>query len=225
MFVSKPGWPLFAVFVVAASTAACVPSRYPLSDEATSRGDEQLIGRWTMDDETYVVRMRPGMENTLELDHLVNGKEAGQASTIYTTVIGPHRYLSAETTERGGETAYTIARYELAGHDTLKVRLMDAEVLAKTIIGKRLAGTVKVLKDQPTKDGHTGLSFVTPLLKSLVGQEAEQAAIAGPAPLERTTFDVRLADSPRQLARYLDEHGDACFPDDEEHVLVFQRTP
>ena len=138
---------LLATAAMTLTIAACVPeSRHPLSDEKTSKIDEQLIGKWIDEDgdpDTVVLfKPRKGAKNTFEASGL--GEPDEKPGIFFTTKINSRRYLSFEgEDEKTDRKRYAICWYEYADPDTVKIYLLDEKAIEKAIVAKELAGEIR----------------------------------------------------------------------------------
>jgi hypothetical protein len=119
-----------------ASISGCVPSKFPLSDEKTSKIDERLIGTWVITDDSERVALE------LHAKAGANALEDSEGELLYTTSIGGDHYISEPYTE-DGKHMWVICGYEFSKDGDLKVYQLNPAVLAKSIGAGELAGKVK----------------------------------------------------------------------------------
>lgn len=115
-----------------------MPSKYPLSDEATSTVDEALIGTWidTKDKEKRPLELRRKDGTSV--------MEDSDGESLYATTIGNDRYVSVpDPDEATGENLWNIYAYEILQNGDLKVYGLDPDAVADAIAKGDLAGTVK----------------------------------------------------------------------------------
>jgi hypothetical protein len=147
MRIAKQVMTLCVVGSLLAVFASCVDSKYPLSDEKTSKIDEGLIGNWEYNG-TWKVSKSRDVKNALE----VMSPESTAPGLAFTTTIGSGHYLSlgdkiptADAKKRVGQ--YNIYRYRITDKDTVEFRGMDSEVIEKAIAAKQLRG--QIVDDEP----------------------------------------------------------------------------
>jgi hypothetical protein len=180
------------VATIVIAFTSCVPvAKHPLSDDRTSKIDSRLLGKWRIEgsSESVVFRKLAGSTNTLELvDFLETDKngQAAEALVLFTTEIDSQWCMTiAHPTEK--DEGVWIARYEIDPEDTMSVYIMDADVIARAIATGALRGEVRT-----TKHVAWVFSFI---------------------PIPYRERSVTITESPDGLARYLKQHGEACFQD------------
>ena len=141
---------------LAASGAACVPCKHPLSDEKTSKVDERLIGEWRFydgdkpdadADPLFVGRVK-GRDTALEVVQSGIDKEGHvivERILLYATKIGSLQMISMPRQEvkEDRETVYDVVLYDMPDKDTVNWYVMDDQLIGAAIEKKELPGTVK----------------------------------------------------------------------------------
>jgi hypothetical protein len=132
----------FLLFSALAVASGCVPSKFPLSDEKTSKVDPQLFGRWVDKDDkdSFFVVMPKDGQNALEF----RGAGAENPETVFATVINELHYLSLPfKDEETGRLQYHIVMYEFVDNDTLTLYVLDPKVILKAISDGELTGIIE----------------------------------------------------------------------------------
>ena len=191
---------LLAFSLALFSITACVPEfDHPLSDEKTSKIDNQLVGRWeAIKDEGskdkkksfWIFSRQEGVENTLNfreetlpLSGEDNAKtdQKDKPADAFTTRIGAARYLSVggSKDDKGKEKSYIICRYTISKDGVLTVYLMNQEVLGRDVAARKIPGIVEYSGKNKSR-------------------------------LDR----VRITAEPSDIAEYIKARGSECFKDD-----------
>jgi hypothetical protein len=198
--------------MIALASAGCdVEFRHPLSDESTSILDERLIGDWsTGDGEIWRVTKRTGCKNSLELQ-IVGSPDPPPPphGIIYTTVVGPHRFLSLrDPVEDADGRVSSIYRYEYADEHTVTFFGQDLDAFRAAIAAKELRGEIRIKKCE-----------CSPPLDSPVPSPDTQAIT------ETVENEIVTVTEPAEaLTRYLAKNGLRCFPDKKRNRLTFRRV-
>ncbi len=124
---------LLAVF------ASCVESRWPLSDEKTSKIDERLIGSWKDGAVgVWTVKKSTDVKNALEVK--IPDPNAPDQTPAFATTIKSKNDLSVNMSEPNAqpdEVKYEIYQYVFVDADTMELRGMNEEAIIKAIEKKQ----------------------------------------------------------------------------------------
>ena len=197
-------WFYLAICVGLAAFAGCeLPvSVHPLSDEATSTFDEQLIGTWEMVppvDQTpgpadvpprFIYGKVAGKPNILEcVTTELDGDGHAQVHRIpmYPCRLGELRYLSVviNPDEAKEKQVYLIMLYELKDDSEFRFFMLNKDVIGPAIEREDLAGVVKKLDPDPN----------APL----------------PEQVKPKYREVRITAEPKELAAYLQRRGKEAY--------------
>jgi len=177
---------------------SCVESKYPLSDEKTSKIDERLIGTWRGDvgPEGWQVEKSARAQNALDVT--MPGTDATQKMLAFTTTIKSKRYMSVKGMDEAAKNAsggagFSVLQYAFLDKDTVQVRGMEPNVIENAIANKTLEGEVKIERSR----------FLL-----IFTSETRTPIITAP---------------PRAIARYLEAHADECYPAKTEAMLTWKR--
>jgi hypothetical protein len=196
---------LLLVTSLLALAASCVESRHPLSDEKTSQVDQRLIGTWLPEgDAAAGHRVTRSVQTPNALDLLVTDANGKGNALLFTTTIQSKAYLSVKDLydegQKEGPLAYTIYQYQFLDNDTVQLRGMEPDVIARAIADKRLGGEIRVSQRKS---------------KRLFGLIESRKLVE-----ERTPI---ITDTPEGIARYLRAHADECYPAQTDSMLTFKR--
>jgi hypothetical protein len=139
----------FASLLVVA--ASCVETKHPLSDKKNSKIDARLIGNWKEPDDGSIwkVTKDPKVPNTLVV--VIPDAHGPIRTSALVTTIKSKGYLSCldsdGSDEKDKEATYNIFQYVFIDKDTVEIRGMEAEVIAKAIARKEITG--QIVKKEP----------------------------------------------------------------------------
>ncbi len=191
---------VFLVLLIA--TLGCeVESKYPLSDEKTSKPDAKLLGDWRWEDEPepWRIAKHPKLEKALQIEMNVGG-ETGKA-VLFTTQIKGKRFLTfQEKNEVTGKVPNLIYYYEMPDDNTIRVYFMSEEAISRAIVEKRLSGEAKI---------------VTRWKKRLFRR-----------PIMVQDQEAFITARPDELREFFKTRGNSCFSKDKDKdiILRFKRV-
>jgi hypothetical protein len=144
-----------AFFTLALSACSIPISEQPLSDDASSKLDERLIGTWELDLTALNAKMGAGADAdktarfTVENVRETPGKliavagENQEKATLYATHFAMHDYLSYGPMSRDDGKNWVIMFYQLQDADHGNLYLMDTQYLIDVIGRSELPGRVE----------------------------------------------------------------------------------
>jgi hypothetical protein len=160
MRISRQSATLCVVVSLLAVVASCVDSKNPLSDEKSSKIDERLIGVWRLatEDRDWKVVKSKDVKNALE----VTVPGAKKPDPMFTTTIKSNCYVSvwdheANAKRKADTGAYSMYQYVFIDKDTVEIRHMSPEVIAKAIAAKQIRGEI-VDKEPVITDTTAGIA-------------------------------------------------------------------
>jgi hypothetical protein len=191
------------VLLLAILSGSCVESRYPVSDEKTSKVDERLIGAWKLENDSaiWTITESANRKNGMDLEISQNGDTSRML--LFTTTIKQKNYMSIKDLDEEGQKdrkeAYDIYQYRFLDDDTVEARGMEPNAIIKAIENKELGGQIET-KEKPASKTR---------LETL-----------GKAITEKTPI---ITSEPEQLAHYIEIQADECFSAKSESVLTWKR--
>jgi hypothetical protein len=201
---------MLAICIASMTATGCAlpVSDHPLSDDTTSVIDEQLIGYWMYipkDREEqkppapHVIGRVLDKPNRLEVVYTEldgDGHVKVHRLPAYSTTLDDRHYLSL-TSENDGKPQYLVLLYKIGDDDTLRLYILNENVIGPAIEQGRLAGVVERNNPPP----------------------AEECT----KPVEPNYKKIHITATPKQLAAFLKEKGAACHKMDQP--LTFKRVP
>ncbi len=192
---------LFALGAMLLSACRIPLSEHPLSDEASSKIDERLIGTWELDlsainpkigkkaDEkntaAYRVERVEGKPNSLISRIWADGKAGDEAYFVHTTHLAMHDFLTWGAIQSEEAKPFAICLYELTDADHGKLYVMNDAFLIDLIERGKTPG-------KTDRDGGGN--------------------VAG----------IMLTGDQKQLRKLLQRHGVDCF--DMENPIICRRV-
>jgi hypothetical protein len=146
-----------AVCTLTLSACSIPICEQPLSDDASSKPDERLIGTWELDMTALNARMgapeeaQKTMRYTVESLKETPGRmigiggegESQQRVTLYATHLAMHDYLSYGPLNRDAKTNWAIMFYQMQDADQGNLYLMDGPYVRGAIERRELPGRVE----------------------------------------------------------------------------------
>lgn len=152
------------------------PSEHPISDDATSVIDEDLIAHWQPIEENsdrddppvpITVARKKDTRATLEAVYVeINSEKQIKVdrNLLFTTKIGEHRYISWQLVNDDKRISYVLAAYKRGRKGKLDVWLMNEEKVIEAIEQGRLDGevTTRVDEDNGVQTEHKSCRITAP---------------------------------------------------------------
>jgi hypothetical protein len=186
-----------AILLASAALAGCggVVSENPASDDATSAVDARITGLWRIDaeesggsdlrkDAVFAVGRKPDAAARMRYAWIANDADTGPKASggdLLATEIGGLRYLSTRDdpeadAEPSKKRNWWILRYDLPDGDTLRLRPMDEDAVARDVGEGKIQGEVSEVS--PAKEGRpashlVALSATTTALRAYLEARGE----------------------------------------------------
>jgi hypothetical protein len=162
MKITKSVMRWFVAAAILAVAASCVESRHPLSDEKTSKIDERLIGTWQLanDSSVWKAKRSADTKNALEVE-ITDASGTGRA-VLFATMLKSKNYASTKDlgkdAQKDRKGAYDIYQYRVLDNDTIEAWGMDAALVKKAILDKKLVGEINDDQEPVITDSGDGIA-------------------------------------------------------------------
>lgn len=191
---------LLVASIVPLFLASCVVSVHPLSDDKTSTIDERLYGRWLevsdngREEIVTVGRSQKG-KNTLEWVSVTRNSDHTlmiERGKLFVLRRGKIDFLSFELQNKK-ERGFVLGKYELPDAKTLRLYVLDRNVIGAAIVKGQLKGKVT----------------------TLFGSDVANSKSSPPKDTDRSrSYDFpALTDSPEAILRFVEKNSAKCFAD------------